>query len=302
MGSKFVDARLTTKVVVAVIVMATLSAIGMGIANGPSGAASSPSAGATVKAHTTAASAKQAENPILYFAAREKGVANCAGGGTWYGPTDPASSGCSVPGFGCMSLAQFAVYQGTNGKVKLPINNQKGVGGTFIPPSTTGSLWAGLQPGDVTYWGGTMNFYYHSGIYAGNGLVWDAVGTETVGLRSFATLLDAPYSYNYLGGKRFTSVPLPAVSTAFLPVGSLYSSSNKAYTATLHATGGRVPYRWSRTKGSLPNGLTMSTGGVISGRATKTGTFTFVVQVSDPKTSDFVAVTATRTLAIKITS
>ena len=302
MGSQFVDARLTTKLVVAVVVMASLSAIGMGIANGPSGAASNPTAGATAKAHTTTASAKPVESPILYFAAREKGVANCAGGGTWYGPSDPASSGCSVPGFGCMSLAQFAVYQGTNGKVKLPINDQVGVAGTFIPPSTSGNLWAGLQPGDVTYWGGTMNFYYHSGIYAGNGYVWDAVGTETVGLRSFATLLGAPYSYNYLGGKRFTTAPLPAVATAFLPVGSLYSSSKRAYSATLRATGGRKPYRWSRTKGSLPPGLTMSTAGVISGRATKTGTFTFVVQVSDPKTSDFVGVTASRTLGIRITS
>ena len=97
------------------------------------------------------------ENAIFYFAAREKSVANCSGGGGYYGPTAPASSGCTVPGFGCMSLAQFAVYQGTGGKVKLPINTQLSGVGKEISPPKSGSLWAGLRPGDVTYWGGSIS-------------------------------------------------------------------------------------------------------------------------------------------------
>lgn len=161
-------------------------------------------------------------------------------------------------------------------------------------------MWAGLQPGDVTYWGGTLSYYYHSGIYVGNGEVLDAVGTETVGLRSFSTLLSAPYSYDYDGAIRYASAPLLSITTASLPSGTVYSSSKRAYSGTLHATAGTAPYRWSRTGGSLPTGLTLSTGGVISGRATKAGTFSFFVQVSDTKTSTFVQATVTRALSIKI--
>jgi len=311
MHSRFTS--LVTKAVMTLVLVASLLVIAMAVANGPSSAASKPTVlttskptskptvRPTVKADTaSAAVATPAENAILYFAAREKGVANCSGGGGYSGPSAPAGSGCTAPGFGCMSLAQFAVYQGTDGKVKLPINSQLPGVGKVIPAPTSGSLWAGLQPGDVTYWGGKLSWYYHSGIYAGNGEVWDAVGTETVGLRSFSTLLSAPYSYDYDGAIRYASAPLLSITTAYLPTGTLYSSSKVAYSGTLHATAGTAPYRWSRIKGSLPNGLTLSSGGVISGRATKAGTFFFVVQVSDTKTSTLVQATVTRVLGIRI--
>jgi len=38
-----------------------------------------------------------------------------------------------------------------------------------------------------------------------------------------------------------------------------------AYQATLEATGGMPPYRWTVIEGQLPNGLVLSTGGVVSG-------------------------------------
>jgi hypothetical protein len=44
----------------------------------------------------------------------------------------------------------------------------------------------------------------------------------------------------------------PTVTTASLPNGA----QNVAYTATLAATGGTLPYTWSITSGSLPTGLT----------------------------------------------
>ena len=46
------------------------------------------------------------------------------------------------------------------------------------------------------------------------------------------------------------------------------------------------PYTWSLVAGSgkLPHGLALSSSGVISGKATATGTFTFVVKVVDTKT------------------
>jgi hypothetical protein len=55
------------------------------------------------------------------------------------------------------------------------------------------------------------------------------------------------------------------------------------YSVTLSATGGQSPYIWSLAPGSasLPTGLNLSSGGVISGTPTQTGTFNLVIQLRD---------------------
>jgi uncharacterized repeat protein (TIGR03803 family) len=54
-----------------------------------------------------------------------------------------------------------------------------------------------------------------------------------------------------------------------------------AYSQTLSAVGGIPPLTWSLSSGSLPSGLSISPGGVISGVPTQTGISNFVVQVAD---------------------
>ena len=54
-----------------------------------------------------------------------------------------------------------------------------------------------------------------------------------------------------------------------------------AYNQTLTALGGQSPYTYSITVGALPAGLTLSSGGVISGTPTAGGTFNFTVQAID---------------------
>jgi hypothetical protein len=49
----------------------------------------------------------------------------------------------------------------------------------------------------------------------------------------------------------------------------------------LHATGGVAPYVWSVASGDLPEGITLTPEGLLGGRATKAGTFTFVLKVED---------------------
>ena len=67
-----------------------------------------------------------------------------------------------------------------------------------------------------------------------------------------------------------------------LTTSSLASGAvGKSYTATLAATGGTTPYKWSVASGALPTGLTLSTAGKISGKPTAPGSFTFSVQVKD---------------------
>jgi len=71
-------------------------------------------------------------------------------------------------------------------------------------------------------------------------------------------------------GLVITTAPRLPDGTALLP-----------YTTTLNANGGTAPYNWSLTSGNLPNGLNLSSSGLISGTATTTGAFTITVQASD---------------------
>jgi hypothetical protein len=87
-------------------------------------------------------------------------------------------------------------------------------------------------------------------------------------------------------------LPAPlTITTSALPNGQV----GAAYAATLAASGGAPSYTWSISTGSLPAGLTLSAGGVISGTATASGTFHFTVQVAD---SSSPAQTATASFSI----
>lgn len=68
-----------------------------------------------------------------------------------------------------------------------------------------------------------------------------------------------------------------AVKTASLPKATV----GKAYKVTLAAYGGKAPLRWRISKGHLPHGLTLSSSGVLSGKPTVKGKFTFTVTVTD---------------------
>jgi large repetitive protein len=69
------------------------------------------------------------------------------------------------------------------------------------------------------------------------------------------------------------------------------------YSQSLAVSGGTPPYTWSVTTGSLPAGLALSTGGVISGTPAAGGSSTFTVQVADSTSAS-----ATRDLTIVITA
>ncbi|WP_296599920.1 putative Ig domain-containing protein [Phenylobacterium sp.] len=54
-----------------------------------------------------------------------------------------------------------------------------------------------------------------------------------------------------------------------------------AYSQTLGATGGTSPYSFSVTSGSLPAGLSLASGGAITGTPTTAGAYSFTVTVTD---------------------
>jgi hypothetical protein len=91
------------------------------------------------------------------------------------------------------------------------------------------------------------------------------------------------------------SPPL-SITTTSLP-GALATT---AYSQSLAAAGGTPLYAWSLASGSLPAGLTLSTGGSISGTPTTGGTFNFTVQATDSTSPT--AQTAIQPLAIVVGS
>lgn len=93
--------------------------------------------------------------------------------------------------------------------------------------------------------------------------------------------------------------PPPTVPDLVLTTTSLSTGRvGTAYSASLAATGGAAPYRWSLTSGSLPAGLSLNQqSGAISGTPTSSGTFSFSAQVADSQSP---ADTAAKTLSITI--
>lgn len=68
------------------------------------------------------------------------------------------------------------------------------------------------------------------------------------------------------------TVPLVLASQAYL---------NQPFSFTLTATGGTAPYAWAVSTGSLPSGLSLSSGGVISGTPANVGNFSFTYTAMD---------------------
>jgi cell wall-associated NlpC family hydrolase len=156
---------------------------------------------------TTAGAATQGDQ-IVAAAASQAGVPYCDNGGSIYGPTnggvDEPGCGPGVKGFDCTTLVMFAVYRATG--IVLPGDGTQPNGvGTYLPPqSTIAGDEAYLLPGDATFWGGSgINGFVHSGIYAGNGEVWDAVDVnQPVQLHTMSYLQNI---YHYDGAMRFWS-------------------------------------------------------------------------------------------------
>ena len=96
-----------------------------------------------------------------------------------------------------------------------------------------------------------------------------------------------------IASKTVTVNQILSVTTTSLTAGSV----GVAYSGSLAASGGVPPYKWTITSGNLPAGLTLSSGGFISGTPTNEETQNFTVQVSD---SEMPAATATAQLSLTI--
>lgn len=115
--------------------------------------------------------------------------------------------------------------------------------------------------------------------------------TFTVGVEDAASPIAtarAPMTISVAGSKTALEI-----STGNLASGTVRES----YSASLSATGGTAPYKWSIASGELPQGLALSSSGAISGTPTTAAQESFTVEVTD---SSSPAATAKAALTIDI--
>jgi hypothetical protein len=111
------------------------------------------------------------------------------------------------------------------------------------------------------------------------------------------------FTVQVTSGTQTATLPLDFPDPLVIATTSLGSGfAGRAYSATLQASGGYGyhelgGYGWSVVSGSLPAGLTLSSGGVLSGTPTTAGTSNFTVQAN---ATSFGSPTATQTLSIVV--
>ena len=153
----------------------------------------------------------------------------------------------------------------------------------------------------LTTTGGTEPFTY--AINTGDGSLPDGLTLSSTGVISGTpTTAGGPTSFSITvtDANGLTATQALTITIAAIPTLAVLPPPNGevgiAYTDTLVATGGAAPYTYAVTTGTLPDGLTLSSTGVISGTPTTAGGPTsFTITVTDNN-----GLTATQALTITI--
>jgi hypothetical protein len=100
-------------------------------------------------------------------------------------------------------------------------------------------------------------------------------------------------SANRSATRQFTLVVASGLSIVIEPLPS--ARVGIVYSQTLQAAGGSAPFSWTVVSGALPPGVTLAASGVLQGTPSRSGDFTFTVQVRDSQGS-----TASQQLSIRV--
>ncbi len=127
----------------------------------------------------------------------------------------------------------------------------------------------------------TSHTYATPGTFTATVTETDSAGTSTTQVFTGQTMSNDG-GPSAVASQNFTVVPSLAITTSSVPPGTVGTK----YSTTLQASGGNPPYKWSNIAGTLPTGLRLRRStGVLIGKPTTTGTFTFTVQVVDRETT-----------------
>ncbi len=162
----------------------------------------------------------------------------------------------------------------------LEILNPDGLKTVTFDMGGNGTLGNGLLTSATVVCSGTLTLPQ---ITAGNGFTYTGSGSSTLGWYAGTTFYAPGAAPSLATGTilipGYSGTTL-AISTPSLPNGTV----GMAYSQTLTATG--EPFVWSIDSGDLPDGLTLSGSGVISGTPTVESTFNFTVKAENSVGSD----------------
>lgn len=140
-------------------------------------------------------------------------------------------------GFDCSGLALYAVYQATG--IILP----HGAGMESQPGGQVISNQSDLQPGDLVFFGGgSLSNFEHVGIYAGNGMMWDANDYNVPVQEHSLAWEEAALAFD--GGVRYWST----------------SGGSDSWRAAFPAAGTNNLYLFDSTSGTIPTTLGIANG------------------------------------------
>lgn len=120
------------------------------------------------------------------------------------------------------------------------------------------------------------------------GVMWSATGgtisatglftASKTGSNATVTAISAVSS----GAKASAAVTLSTQAKLEIVTTSLPAAqSGSPYSASMQSSGGVPPYKWSVASGTLPQGLSLSSAGTISGTPVQVGTYPFTLKVTD---------------------
>ena len=204
---------------------------------------------------------------------------------------DAATSGTAADG----EIEDYMVQASCPTITLSPTTLPNGTVNTAYSQTITGS--GGSSPYTFAVTTGTLP----TGLSMTSGGVISGTPTSTVSKTFTITSTDAN---GCTGTRSYTVVPAcPAItlSPTTLPNGTV----NTAYNQTVTASGGIPPYTFAVTTGTLPTGLSMTSGGVISGTPTSTVSKTFTITSTDANgctgTKSYTVVPACPTLSLNST-
>ncbi|MEE1944980.1 MBG domain-containing protein [Pedobacter sp. KR3-3] len=160
------------------------------------------------------------------------------------------------------------------------------------PATVSGGAIASAYSQNITASGGTLPYSFAvtaGSLPAGtslNGTTGSISGTPTAGgtFNFTITATDATGGAGPYTGSKAYSLVVAAPSIALAPTSLPGGTVASAYSQTITSTGGTSPYIYSVTSGTLPNGLTLSLAGVLSGTPTAGGSYTFDISTTDSST------------------
>lgn len=185
--------------------------------------------------------------------------------------TDAATAGSGGPYAGS-SAYTLSVGDAVPVAAATSVTVAYGAGATPVAPVLSGgpttSVAVASAPsrGTATASGATLSYTPNAGAY----------GTDT-------------FSYTATGpggtsAPAMVSVTISAPTLSLSPTTLTDAQEDVAYTATLTASGGAAPYTLAVTAGTLPTGLTLASGGTLSGVPTAQGSYSFTITATDSST------------------